>query len=260
MANIRITDKQTVTPTGSDFMLINQAGSDKNTTLSRLKTYMNGSTALETEAQDTNSAINEVNIKAANASTGINGIKNTIGSGTLETTSQNLIGAVNEINTRVGAEKLETIAENCTGAINELKEGVDNNTQSLVDVNAQLNAKVNKSQISNNVNTTEEGYVADARALKTINDKFGSCIKTDNNYGNSVFGDDLNEWLNGIYSTTNATTNVPLSTDGWGVAIQLYNLNNLFGIQFFYAFNSNKIYLRYKRGTNIFGEWKEIYS
>ena len=153
MANIRMTDKQTVTPTGSDFMLINQAGSGKNTTLSRLKTYMNGSTALETEAQDTNSAINEVNTKATNASTGLNGIKNTIGNGTLETTSQNLIGATNEINTKVGSEKLETSAENCTGAINELKEGVDNNTQSLVEVNASL--KENTQSIANNLKSIE---------------------------------------------------------------------------------------------------------
>ena len=140
MANIRITDKQTVTPTGSDFMLINQAGSDKNTTLARLKTYMNGSTTLETVAQDTNSAINEVNAKATDASTGINGIKNTIGSGNLETTSQNIIGAVNEVNTKVGNEKLETVAENATGAINELNKKIGNvDIENDGDIATQLN-------------------------------------------------------------------------------------------------------------------------
>lgn len=170
MANIRITDKQTVTPTGSDFMLINQAGSDKNTTLARLKTYMNGSTTLETVAQDTNSAINEVNAKATDASTGINGIKNTIGSGNLETTSQNIIGAVNEVNTKVGNEKLETVAENATGAINELNKKIGNvDIENDGDIATQLNAKANKTDIVENLTTTEEGKILGAKQGNILN-------------------------------------------------------------------------------------------
>lgn len=157
MANIRITDKQTVTPTGSDFMLINQAGSDKNTTLARLKTYTNGSAALETVAQDQNSAINEVNKIATNNSTAINGINTKIGSGTLETTSQNYVGAINEINKKVGNEKLETVAENTTGAVNELNKKIGNiDVENDGTVATQLNAivKYPKMQYTSNITTT----------------------------------------------------------------------------------------------------------
>lgn len=161
MANIRITDKQTVTPTGSDFMLINQAGSDKNTTLARLKTYTNGSAALETVAQDQNSAINEVNKIATNNSTAINGINTKIGSGTLETTSQNYVGAINEINKKVGNEKLETVAENTTGAVNELNKKIGNiDVENDGTVATQLNEKakqtdLNTTNINVATNTTD---------------------------------------------------------------------------------------------------------
>lgn len=147
MANIRITDKQTVTPTASDFILINQAGSDKNTTLARVKTLLNGSVALETVEQNTNAAINEVNTKATNASTDINGIKSTIGTGNIETTSQNLIGAVNEINTAVGKETLETTAQNCTGGINELNKKIGN-----IDVEKEGTVAAQLNQNTQNIN------------------------------------------------------------------------------------------------------------
>ena len=41
-------------------------------------------------------------------------------------------------------------------------------------INTQLNDKVNKSSIVNNCNVTEEGFVADARQLKSLNDKLDS--------------------------------------------------------------------------------------
>lgn len=39
-----------------------------------------------------------------------------------------------------------------------------------IDVSSQISGKVDKANVVNNFTTTEEGYVADARALKTLND------------------------------------------------------------------------------------------
>lgn len=214
MPNIKITDKQTVTPTGSDFMLINQAGSDKNTTLARLKTYTNGGTALETVAQEQNAAINEVNKIATNNSTAINGINTKIGSGTLETTSQNYVGAINEINKKVGNEKLETVAENTTGAVNELNKKIGNiDVENDGTVATQLNEKVNKTDIVNNTLATIEGKVLDATVAKLLNDKidkikFATMLITANEFAEGTGTDTLTFVISG--SETNLFSTKPL--------------------------------------------------
>lgn len=42
-----------------------------------------------------------------------------------------------------------------------------------IDVSSKISGKVDKSSVVNNFTTTEEGFVADARALKVLNDRFG---------------------------------------------------------------------------------------
>ena len=55
----------------------------------------------------------------------INGIKTLLGSGTLATIAQNVIGAINEVFGITGSTPLTTTAQDLTGAVNELKSAVD---------------------------------------------------------------------------------------------------------------------------------------
>lgn len=93
----------------------------------------------------------------------------TIGNAELLTKDKTVIGAINEIKTGNDEiiEKIKDDTQINTADISNLKTSVAQNTSSL-------NDKVNKSSIVNNCNVTEEGFVADARQLKSLNDKLDS--------------------------------------------------------------------------------------
>ena len=94
------------------------------------------------QAGDVQGAIDELYACASNYAAynqRLTSAENTIGNGSLTTTSQNLIGAVNGLNDQIGN-------------------------------------KVNTSAIANNLTTTGAGYVLDARQGKTLNDKFANVV------------------------------------------------------------------------------------
>ncbi|OOM80950.1 pyocin knob domain-containing protein [Clostridium sp. BL-8] len=140
-----------------------------------------------------------------------------------------------------------TTSKTVTGAINELNSN-----------------KINKTSIVNNLTATVAGSVLDATQGKVISDLITGCMKNGYgvDYGNNIFGNDLNTWnISGVYQCNSSTTNVPSGTDGWGTLANLITYNSSIsgstGVQFFYAWNYAQIYIRYKRGTT-FSTWKSL--
>lgn len=74
----------------------------------------------------------------------------------------------------IGTATLLTTDKTPIGAINELKEGIDNNTKSILDNSTQLNEKVNKSQVVESLNITEDGYVLGGKQGKILLDRINN--------------------------------------------------------------------------------------
>lgn len=99
---------------------------------------------------------------------------NTIGNVELDTEDKTIKGAINEVK-----NNLDNIKENeqiNAADISNLKTSVANNAQSIGDINSQMNDKANKDTIVNNCNTTEEGFILDARQGKTLYDMLNRII------------------------------------------------------------------------------------
>lgn len=97
-------------------------------------------------------------------------------------------------------------------------ENISKNTKSIESLDAQMNEKVNKSSIINNCSTTEEGFVADARQLKFLNDKFSNYLtkKSDINIDT-----ELDSWYCEALNSHNTTHNTYPLDDFGGVILQI---------------------------------------
>lgn len=143
-----------------------------------------------------------------------------------------------DIKATIGTETIGTTATTLKGAIKEVKGIADNNT-------TQLNQKVNKSDIVDNLSSTEEGKVLSARQGKQLADKLEKEIiletipsvtgayNDDNNYhprafinGNSVNIQGL-VYISSINSDLTLFNNVPVCKyQGWRKVFGYDNDNN----------------------------------
>lgn len=111
-----------------------------------------------------------------------------VGTGTLNTTAQNLVGAVNEVNNKIGSTALPTTAQTVTGAIAEL-DG---------DISSVVSNKVSKSgdTITGTI-TSERGADAQPLVLKNTSVTVGTAPSS-NNYQSILFTDNIGNVLGGI--------------------------------------------------------------
>lgn len=134
--------------------------------------------------------------------------------------------------------------------------GFVNSEIEKIDVSNQISGKVDKASIVNNFTTTEEGFVADARALKVLNDNLLSLLQVKNggtitnlNIQNRVAG----SWT--MYAYKQQALNTPESSaSGYILTYQAHDSANWGGQIAFYNGNIKNRYLR--NGT--YGSWKAI--
>lgn len=126
--------------------------------------------------------------------------RKTIGSGTLQTTAQTLIGGINEIDSKVGSGNLATVAQTLIGGINELDTKVGNGI--LTTDNKALIGSVNE------IN----------EKISTINGNITDINQTITNIGSSTSG--------GIFKTTMGIASaINQSINGCEYYLYKYSLN-----------------------------------
>lgn len=115
----------------------------------------------------------------------------------------------------IGTATMGTTATDITGAIAEHTSHLNENMQNIS--NLQTN-KIDKSKIVNNCLTTEEGFVADARQLKFLNDKFSNYLTKKSGINIDT---ELDSWYCEALNSHNTTHNTyPLDNFG-GVILQI---------------------------------------
>lgn len=118
--------------------------------------------------------------------------------------------------------------------------------------NVDVSGKVDKANVVNNFTTTEPGYVADARALKTVYDLANGAMK----YKGKL--EDMNNCESaGLYYAANTTLNKPDGTGtGWYYVLALVGLSP-YAIQVAVHINGNPsaLYLRGKLSKDSWTAW-----
>ena len=135
-------------------------------------------------------------------------------------TRKTLLSKIKEF--MIGTTTLTTTDTTITGALVEInKKATDNATQLndfTQDINTLETSKLDTSKIVNNCLTTEAGFVADARQLKFLNDKFSNYLTKKESLN---IDSELGSWYCQTLNAHNSSHNTyPLDNFG-GVILQI---------------------------------------